>query len=148
MPMHPRRKQRLMIVLSVIVGSSLAAGLLFYAISDHLNLFYAPSEIAEGKAPLGQRIRAGGMVEQGSVKRREDGITVDFVVTDFQARLAVVYSGILPALFAENDGVVVTGMLGEDGIFIADQVLAKHDENYMPTELEDIMKKKHGAPEY
>lgn len=144
MPMPARRKQRLYIVLSIVVGVSLAAGLLFYAMRDNLNLFYPPAEIAAGKAPLEQRIRAGGMVLENSVERQKDGLTVHFVVTDYQAELPVVYKGILPALFAEGDGVVVAGMLREDGVFIADEVLAKHDENYMPPEVSDALQKSAG----
>lgn len=140
--MHPKRKQRLMIVLSIVVGSSIAAGLLFYALDDNLNLFYPPSEIVAGKAPIGKRIRAGGMVEKGSVVREEDGLTVQFRVTDYEATVAVRYTGILPDLFAEEDGVVVAGMLQEDGTVVADEVLAKHDENYMPPEITDTLKEK------
>lgn len=142
MPMHPKRKQRLYIVLSIVIGSSLAAGLLFYAMSDNLNLFYPPAAIAAGEAPVGQRIRAGGMVEKGSVQREDDGLTVHFRVTDYQASLQVSYTGILPALFAEEDGVVVSGVLREDGSFLASEVLAKHDENYMPPEVADALKNK------
>lgn len=145
MPMHPKRKQRLYIVLSIVIGSSLAAGLLFYAISDNLNLFYPPAAIAAGEAPIGKRIRAGGMVEKGSVQREDDGLTVHFRVTDYKASLKVSYTGILPALFAEDDGVVVSGMLREDGSFLADEVLAKHDENYMPPEVADALKASHEA---
>lgn len=140
MPMPAKRKQRLYIVVSIVVGVSLAAGLLFYAMRDNLNLFYPPAEIAAGKAPLDKRIRAGGMVQAGSVERLEDGLTVRFVVTDYQASLPVEYTGILPALFAENDGVVVAGYLQANGVFKADEVLAKHDENYMPPEVSEALK--------
>lgn len=140
--MHPKRKQRLMIVLSIVIGASIAASLVFYALSDNLNLFYPPSEIKAGKAPQGKRIRAGGMVLENSVKRYDDGITVEFVVTDYEANVKVIYKGILPDLFAEHEGVVVAGKLNEAGVMIADEVLAKHDENYMPPEVSETLKDK------
>ena len=138
--MHPKRKQRLYIVLGIVIAASAAIGLLVYALSDNLNLFYPPAAIAEGKAPTGQRIRAGGMVRPGSVERQADGLTVRFIVTDYSADLAVEYTGILPDLFKEDDGVVVAGKLNQQGVLIADEVLAKHDENYMPPEVSDALK--------
>ncbi len=143
MAMHPKRKQRLYIVLSIVVGASVAAGLLFYAMKDNLNLFYSPSQIAAGEAPQDKRIRAGGMVLAGSVQRQPDGLTTVFTVTDYEAKVTVSYKGILPDLFAENDGVVVAGMLKPDGMIVADEVLAKHDENYMPPEVADALEGKH-----
>jgi len=139
--MHPKRKQRLIVVTSIIVGASLAAALLFFALSDNLNLFYPPQDIAAGKAPEGKRIRAGGMVKSGSVQRQADGLTVRFIVTDYKADVTVQYTGILPDLFKEDDGVVVAGIIDEKGIFQADEVLAKHDENYMPPEVSDALEK-------
>ena len=139
--MHPKRKQRLAIVLSIVIGASVAAGLLFYALSDNLNLFYPPTDIAEGKAPEGKRIRAGGMVKSGSVERVDNSLTVQFIVTDYAADVTVQYTGILPDLFKEGEGVVVAGILDEKGIFQADEVLAKHDENYMPPEVTDALEK-------
>lgn len=142
MAMHPKRKQRLLIVLAIVIGSSLAAVLLFSTLSDNLNLFYPPSEIKQGKAPINKRIRAGGMVAAGSVERQADGLTVEFEVTDYEANLRVRYTGILPDLFAEEDGVVVAGVIDENGIMQADEVLAKHDENYMPPEVASTLKNK------
>ena len=139
--MHPKRKQRLAIVFSIIIGASVAVGLLFYALSDNLNLFYPPTEIAEGKAPQGKRIRAGGMVKVGSVERIDNSLTVQFVVTDYAADVTVQYTGILPDLFKEGEGVVVAGILDASGVFQADEVLAKHDENYMPPEVTDALEK-------
>ena len=136
------RWQRLMIVLSIVIGASLATILVVYALSDNLNLFYPPSEIKAGKAPLGKRIRAGGMVLDDSINRYEDGVTVEFIVTDYEANLKVIYQGILPDLFAENEGAVVAGILNEQGVLIADEVLAKHDENYMPPEVSETLKDK------
>lgn len=138
--MHPVRKQRLLIVLFILVVVSLAAGFLGYALRENINLFYPPAEIVAGKAPLDRQIRAGGMVEQGSVVRSENSLKVRFAVTDYSASVQVEYEGILPDLFAEGEGVVVSGTLGSDGVFQATQVLAKHDENYMPPEVSDALK--------
>lgn len=138
--MHPVRKQRLLIVLFILVAVSVAAGFLGYALRENINLFYPPAEIVAGKAPLDRQIRAGGMVEQGSVVRSEDSLRVRFAVTDYSASVQVEYEGILPDLFAEGEGVVVSGTLGSDGVFQATQVLAKHDENYMPPEVSDALK--------
>jgi cytochrome c-type biogenesis protein CcmE len=140
--MHPIRKQRLYIVLFIVLGASLAAALIFVAISENMNLFYPPSEIAAGKAPVGKRIRVGGMVVEGSVKRASDSLKIEFEVTDYEEKTPVTYVGILPDLFSEGDGVVVSGVLDDQGVFQAEEVLAKHDENYMPPEVSDTLKKK------
>lgn len=140
--MHPKRKQRLWIVLTIVFGASVAAGLLFYALSDNLNLFYPPKAIKAGEAPKNLRIRAGGMVKEGSIKREKNGLNVEFIITDYAAEVTVRYKGILPDLFGENEGAVVAGMLNDKGIFIADEVLAKHDENYMPPEIADSLQHK------
>jgi cytochrome c-type biogenesis protein CcmE len=139
--MHPQRKQRLLIILFILVVSGLAAGLLGYALKENINLFYPPADIAAGKAPTGKAIRAGGMVQEGSVQRASDSLVTRFVVTDFSATVTVEYEGILPDLFAEGEGVVASGKLGEDGIFYATEVLAKHDETYMPPEVSDALEK-------
>jgi cytochrome c-type biogenesis protein CcmE len=141
MAMHPQRKQRLLIILFILVVSGLAAGLLGYALKENINLFYPPADIAAGKAPTGKPIRAGGMVQEGSVQRASDSLVTRFVVTDFSATVTVEYEGILPDLFAEGEGVVASGKLGEDGIFYATEVLAKHDETYMPPEVSDALEK-------
>ena len=139
--MHPVRRQRLIIVLIIVVGASLAAGLIFYALSENMNLFYSPTEIAEGKAPIGQRIRAGGMVREDSVQIASDKLEYRFVVTDYAADLPVVYRGIMPDMFAEGQGVVATGIIDDSGTLQASEVLAKHDENYMPPEVQDALDK-------
>ena len=139
--MHPLRKQRLMIVLFILLVAGVAAALLGYALRENINLFYPPAEIASGKAPLDRQIRAGGMVQEGSVQRDESSLKVRFVVTDYSAVVPVEYEGILPDLFSEGEGVVVSGKLGGDGVFYASQVLAKHDENYMPPEVSDALEK-------
>ena len=144
--MHPVRKQRLVIVLFIVCGASVAAALVFYALRDNLNLFYSPSEVAAGKAPHGTRIRAGGMVREGSVQRSPQGLEVTFVVTDYEHDVTVSYEGILPDLFAEGQGVVALGMLDEQGVFVASEVLAKHDEEYMPPEVTESLEKAGHAP--
>ena len=138
--MHPLRRQRLAIVIFIVVGASLAAGLVFWALSDNMNFFYSPAQIAAGDAPSGKTIRVGGLVIPGSLKRSESGLDVEFSVTDNKSTLGVRYTGILPDLFAEGQGIVALGKLDEAGQFRADQVLAKHDENYMPPEVHDALK--------
>ena len=137
--MHPQRKQRLWVVLSIVVFSSAAVGLAVYALRGNINLFYPPVEVAAGAAPIDTPIRVGGMVVGGSVQRADDSLQVRFQVTDYQATVDVVYEGILPDLFAEGEGAVATGRLGADGVFLADDVLAKHDENYMPPEVAEAL---------
>ncbi|MGO1232541.1 MAG: cytochrome c maturation protein CcmE [Marinobacter sp.] len=139
--MHPIRKKRLTIVLFLVVGIAIAVGLTTYALRQNINLFYDPTEIAAGNAPMDVRIRAGGMVEEGSVKRDTDSLNVQFRVTDYSASVPVQYEGILPDLFAEGQGVVAMGRLNAEGLFVADQVLAKHDENYMPPEVAESLER-------
>jgi cytochrome c-type biogenesis protein CcmE len=113
---------------------TIAAALVLNAFQGNVVFFFSPSQIAAKEAPLDRSFRIGGMVEQGSLKRRADGLTVEFVVTDTAKSIPVVYSGILPDLFKEGKGVVAQGKLAPDGAFLASEVLAKHDENYMPPE--------------
>ncbi len=138
--MHPVRRQRLGVVLIVVIFSSLAIGLVMYAMRGNINLFYPPSEVVAGIAPQGKAIRVGGMVQDKSVQRSADSLQVKFVITDYQASVEVIYDGILPDLFGEGQGVVVLGLLGSDGRFTATEVLAKHDENYMPPEIAESLK--------
>ena len=139
--MHPVRKQRLLIVSFVVVFSSAAIGLMVYALSGNINLFFPPAEVAAGNAPVGTPIRVGGMVKEGSVQRSNDSLEIRFEVTDFQATVPVVYTGILPDLFDEGQGAVASGVLNEAGVLEASEVLAKHDENYMPPEVADALEK-------
>jgi len=139
--MHPVRRQRLLVVLFVIVFSSAAVGLVVYALRGNINLFFPPAEVAAGKAPVGQPIRVGGMVVEGSVQRSDDSLAVRFELTDYAASVPVVYEGILPDLFDEGQGAVASGTLGADGVLQASEVLAKHDENYMPPEVADALEK-------
>ena len=140
--MHPVRKQRLIIVLFIVVFSSLAIGLMAYALRENINLFYPPSKIAAGDVPHNTRIRAGGCVKPGSVSRASDTLLVNFVITDGSADVPVTYSGILPDLFAEGEAAVVNGVVNMAGVFEATEVLAKHDENYTPPEVAEAMKGK------
>jgi cytochrome c-type biogenesis protein CcmE len=139
--MNPKRKQRLILVIFLVVGASFVVGLVLYALKQNMNLFYNPTQIATGQAPLHSRIRAGGMVRKGSLVRIKDSLTVNFVITDFQNDVKVTYTGILPDLFREGTGVVATGMMEPNGVFHATEVLAKHDEKYMPPEVSDALKK-------
>ncbi len=144
--MHPLRRQRLLIVLFIVLAAGIAVALLGYALRQNINLFYPPSAIAAGEAPVGRDIRAGGMVLEGSIERAPDSLLVSFIVTDYQANVPVRYTGILPDLFSEGEGVVVAGQLDDAGVFQATEVLAKHDENYMPPEVSEALK--NAKPEY
>lgn len=140
--MHPQRKQRLYIVLFIVVFSSLAVGLMTYALRENINLFYPPSKIAAGDVPHNTRIRAGGCVMPGSVVRSRENLDVSFVITDGVAKVNVTYSGILPDLFAEGEAAVINGIVTDTGAIKASEVLAKHDETYMPPEVAEAMKGK------
>ncbi len=139
--MHPVRKQRLYLVLFVVVFSSAAIGLVLYAMRGNINLFFPPAEVAAGKAPIGQPVRIGGMVVDGSVQRSDDSLEVRFELTDYAAKVPVTYTGILPDLFDEGQGAVASGKLNEQGMLVATEVLAKHDENYMPPEVAEALEK-------
>ena len=137
--MHPIRKQRLQVVILIVVAASVAAGLIAYMLGQNANYFYTPSQIAAGEAPINVSIRAGGMVVEGSVLRSQDSLDTRFKVTDGAASVEVVYSGILPDLFAEGEAAVATGILDANKLLTARQVLAKHDENYTPPEVAEAM---------
>ncbi|WNO07704.1 cytochrome c maturation protein CcmE [Teredinibacter sp. KSP-S5-2] len=137
--MHPVRKQRLWIVIFIILGSSLAIGLTVFALRENINLFYPPSKLVNGEAPHGKTIRAGGCVVPGTVERSKENLDVAFKVTDGAEEIVVYYSGLLPDLFAEGEAVVLTGKLEDSGVFTASKVLAKHDENYTPSEVSDTV---------
>jgi cytochrome c-type biogenesis protein CcmE len=139
--MHPVRKQRLILVLFVALFSSAAIGLVVYAMRGNINLFYPPADVVAGKAPVGRSIRVGGMVVKGSVARAENSLAVTFKLTDFHSTVPVTYTGILPDLFGEGQGAVATGVLHADGVLAATEILAKHDENYMPPEVADALDK-------
>jgi len=132
---NPQRKKRLFIILGLLAGVGVAVGLALSALQQNINLFYTPTQIANGEAPLDTRIRAGGMVEAGSLQRSGDSLDVRFVVTDFNKSVPITYRGILPDLFREGQGIVALGKLNAEGVVVADEVLAKHDEKYMPPEV-------------
>lgn len=129
------RHKRFGIVLVGLVALGAVTALVMSALEGNLSYFFSPSEVAEGKAPADRVFRLGGLVEAGSVQREEGSMTVNFVVTDMAQRVTVAYSGILPDLFAEGQGVVAQGRMGADKVFVAQEVLAKHDETYMPPEV-------------
>jgi cytochrome c-type biogenesis protein CcmE len=144
--MKPRQK-RIAMVAGGLAALAAAAALILAAFQQNLVFFFTPSQVAAKEAPLGKTFRIGGMVETGSVKRQPDGLTVHFVVTDTAKSIPVVYRGALPDLFREGKGVVAQGRLGPDGLFQASEVLAKHDENYMPPEAAEAVKRAHETAE-
>jgi cytochrome c-type biogenesis protein CcmE len=138
--MHSVRKQKLWIVLSIVLGAGVAVGLILVAFNQGLNVFFTPTEIAEGKVSPNQNIRIGGMVKTGSLVREGlEGTRIEFVTTDTNVDLPVVYDGVLPDLFREGQGVVAEGFVDENGVFQARQIMAKHDENYMSAEVKAAM---------
>jgi cytochrome c-type biogenesis protein CcmE len=142
--MTPRRR-RIVLVLGILAGVSLAGALALRAFQENVMFFFDPTQVAAGEAPAGERFRLGGMVRPGTVERRSGSLEMNFVVTDFKRDVPVRYSGVVPDLFRENQGVVAHGRLGTDGVFVADEILAKHDENYMPPEVARAIKEKHGG---
>jgi cytochrome c-type biogenesis protein CcmE len=144
-----RKKRRLTLIASALAVLSLGLGLILFALRDNIVFFYSPGELTQKAPQAGQRLRIGGLVKQGTL-RHEGGQTVRFAVTDTKADIEVVYSGLLPDLFREGQGVVAEGALGQDKVFHADSILAKHDERYMPRDVADALKKegvwREGAP--
>jgi cytochrome c-type biogenesis protein CcmE len=128
------RYKKLSLIAVALVGLAGATSLVLNAFQSNLVFFFSPTDVYQGKAPVDRVFRIGGLVMEGSVKRQPDGLTTSFVVTDTARLIPAVYTGILPDLFAEGKGVVADGKLGSDGLFTANRVLAKHDENYMPPE--------------
>ncbi len=141
--MTPARKKRLTLIGLMVVGIGIAVGFGLNAFNQNLMFFYAPSEVLAGEAPKDHTFRLGGLVTDGSVKRLANGLTVQFDVTDKMKTVKVEYTGILPDLFREGQGIVAHGSLRDDGVFVADEVLAKHDENYMPPEVAASLKTAH-----
>ncbi len=139
--MKPIRKQRLMLILLMLAGIGLAVAFALKAFNENLMYFFSTTDVVEGKAPKNTLFRLGGMVVKGSVERPGDGMTVRFKLTDYNSEVTVEYTGILPDLFREGQGIVTKGRLNDKGVFVAEEVLAKHDENYMPPEVADSMKK-------
>jgi cytochrome c-type biogenesis protein CcmE len=138
------RRRRLILVIGILAGVSVAGALALSAFRQNVTFFFDPSQVAAGKVPSGERFRLGGMVTEGSVHRDPGSLEVRFVVTDFSHNVPVSYTGVLPDLFREGAGVVAHGRLRGDGTFVADEVLAKHDEKYMPPEVARSLKRRHG----
>ena len=137
--MNPKRKQRFYLTLFLLLVAGGVTALLIQISGENMNMFYPPADVVSGEAPVGETLRAGGMVQEGSVVRSAQDLGVTFVLTDHQgADFAVQYTGILPDLFREGQGILVEGQLNAAGVFNATEVLAKHDENYMPPELMDL----------
>jgi len=144
--MKPHRRNRLLLVAFIVVSSGVAVTLGLMALNENINLFYEPEQIVRGEAPPGQMIRAGGMVKTGSIQRSKTDLKVTFVVTDLrESEFTMQYEGVLPDLFREGQGVIAQGALNEDGIFMASEVLAKHDENYMAPEVSGVLAKAHNS---
>ncbi|MES2624372.1 MAG: cytochrome c maturation protein CcmE [Pseudomonadota bacterium] len=147
--MNSARKQKMTIVFFILFGSAVTVGLILFALNEGINVFFTPTEIAEGKVPAGQNIRIGGMVKEGSlVSDGLEGTSIEFITTDTNADVKVAFTGVLPDLFREGQGVVAEGVVDADGVFQANQILAKHDENYMSAEVKaamDAAKKKQAA---
>lgn len=135
------RKQRLYLIVFMVVGIAVAVGFALNAFNENLMFFFSPSQVVAGEAPRDHAFRLGGMVVDGSVERPRQDLLVNFDLTDFDKVVSVEYTGILPDLFREGQGIVSRGRLREDGVFVAEEVLAKHDENYMPPEVADSLKK-------
>lgn len=138
--MKTRHKRMGLVALGLVV-LGMAAWMVLSAFQKNLVFFFSPTQILAGEAPKGRSFRVGGMVEKGSIQRQADGVSVSFMVTDTAQKIRVVYRGILPDLFKEGKGVVTQGKLGADGVFMAEEVLAKHDENYMPPDAAYALKK-------
>ncbi|MGO3739934.1 MAG: cytochrome c maturation protein CcmE [Marinomonas foliarum] len=138
--MHPVRKKRLLVITAIVLILGAAVTLVMYALQQNINLFYSPSQIAMGEAPRHVNIRAGGLVVDGSVKRNPETLAVVFEATDYQHTVTIEYRGILPDLFREGQGIVAQGQLNDGSVFIATEVLAKHDEKYMPPEVSEAVK--------
>ena len=139
--MNKVRKQRLMVILGVLAGLGVAVALTLTALKDNINLFYTPQQVENGEAPVGRKMRVGGLVVEDTVRRDPDSLEVTFDITDGKGRFTVHYVGILPDLFREGQGIVANGTLISREKFEAEEVLAKHDETYMPPEVQDALEK-------
>lgn len=152
--MNPRRKKRLTIVVSILIGIGLITTLVLYALNQNIDLFYTPHEIIHGKNDtgskpvIGQRIRVGGLVVVGSVSRNPESLKVQFGLTNKGETITIKYDGILPDLFREGQGIIANGVLVENRVLEATEVLAKHDENYMPKEVADALGEGHTPPKH
>ena len=140
--MTPVRKKRLTLILMLIAGIGLSTTLVLKAFDENMNLYYDPTQVMAGEPPIDHDFRLGGMVKEGTFTREKGSLMAQFDVTDYKESVTVYYEGILPDLFREGQGIITMGQLNKDGDFIASEVLAKHDENYMPPEVADSLKNK------
>ncbi len=140
--MKSARKKRLFFIVFLVAGVSLAAGFAMYAFNQNLMFYFSPTDVKQGKAPVDKLFRMGGMVVDGTFKKEQKSLKVHFDLTDYEKTVSVEYEGILPDLFREGQGIISRGKLNADGVFIAEEVLAKHDENYMPPEVAESLKNK------
>jgi cytochrome c-type biogenesis protein CcmE len=140
--MTPARKKRLSLITFLILGTSIAVGLILKAMDENVMFFFSPTQIKAGEAPKNRPFRVGGIVVMGSVKRATDSVKVTFDLADSENNIPIIYHGILPDLFREGQGIIANGRLNKQDQLIAEEVLAKHDENYMPPEVEEMMKPK------
>lgn len=136
--MNPKRQRKLVLIISLVLGIGVAIALAMYAMRQNINLFYTPSQLANGEAPNGQRIQAGGLVVKGSLVRDPNSLAVTFMISDLKKQVPVTYIGILPDLFKEGQGIVANGYFN-NGRVEAEEVLAKHDENYMPPQVKQAI---------
>ena len=139
--MKPARKKRLFFIVFLVAGVALAAGFAMYAFNQNLMFYFSPTDVMQGKAPVDKLFRMGGMVVDGTFKKEQKSLKVHFDITDYEKTVSVEYTGILPDLFREGQGIISRGKLNEQGVFVAEEVLAKHDENYMPPEVAESLKK-------
>ena len=139
--MKPARKKRLFFIIFLISGVAIAASFAFYAFNQNIMFYFSPSEVKQGKAPVNKLFRMGGMVVEGTFKKEKNTLKVFFDITDYEKTVSVEYTGLLPDLFREGQGIISRGKLNSEGVFIAEEVLAKHDENYMPPEVAESLKK-------
>jgi cytochrome c-type biogenesis protein CcmE len=137
--MTPRQK-RMVTVVAILAGVGIATAFALQAFNKNLLYYYSPTQISAGEAPSARTFRVGGLVENGSVKREPGSLEVHFTLTDYNKQIGVSYTGVLPDLFREGQGIIARGKLGDGGEFVAEEVLAKHDENYMPPEVKDSLK--------
>ena len=141
--MTPRRR-RMVLVGLIVLGVGAAVAFALTAFQENLLYYYTPSDVSAGKAPMDRLFRVGGMVPEGSFKRPPGSLEARFVLTDYANNVTVSYTGVLPDLFREGQGVIARGRMGANGVFVAEEVLAKHDENYMPPDVADTLRKQHG----
>jgi len=142
--MKEQRRNRLLLILFLLAGVGVATRFVLLALNENINLFYSPGQIVDGEAPVDRVIRAGGMVVNGSVLRSDTDLGVRFAISDLrESEVTVQYTGILPDLFREGQGIIARGQLNNEGIFLAEEILAKHDENYMPPEVADVVAEAH-----